>query len=373
MQNMCYYEILEVSRDADKNTIKKAYRQMAMRYHPDKNQGDKEAEEKFKYVNEAYQVLSDDEKKAIYDRYGKAGLEGHGGGRSSGFGGFEDLSSMFEDMFGSFGGGNSRRRSQKRYKYNIDTEVTITLDFNEAIFGTKKEIKYRYKKGCESCKGTGAKDGKLAPCKSCNGQGQIHMRQGFMTFAQTCPTCHGSGESASDKCSKCSGNGYDEVTETFEVNIPEGINSGNRMRVGGRGNIYPDGTRGDLYLSIKVKDDSNFIRHEDDIYIEMPVFFTQIALGTTLRVPGIRGELELIIPKGTKDTEQIRFKGKGVKNVNGRGYGDFIVQIKIQYPKTLNSEQTELLNKLQNSFGLESQPHEDIFCSMFNKVKKWFE
>jgi molecular chaperone DnaJ len=374
MQNMCYYEMLEISKDADKNTIKKAYRQMAMKYHPDKNQGDKEAEEKFKYVNEAYQVLSDEEKKAIYDRYGKAGLEGHGGGRTSGFsGGFEDLSSIFEDMFGNFGGGNGRRRTQKRYKYNIDTEVTVTLDFNEAVFGTKKEIKYKYKKACQSCKGTGAKDGKLATCKSCNGQGQVHMRQGFMTFAQTCPTCNGSGESASEKCSKCGASGYDEVNETFEVNIPEGINTGNRIRVGGRGNIYPDGTRGDLYLNIKVKDDSNFIRHEDDIYIEMPVFFTQIALGATLTVPGIRGELELVIPKGTKDTEQIKFKGKGVKNVNGRGYGDFIVQIKIQYPNQLNSEQTELLNKLQTSFGLESQPHEDTFCSMFNKVKKWFE
>ncbi len=374
MINMCYYEILQVSKNADKSEIKKAYRQMAMKYHPDKNQGDKEAEEKFKYVNEAYQVLSDDDKKTIYDRYGKAGLEGHGSGRSHGFGGgFEDLSSIFEDMFGNFGGGNSRKKSQKRYKYNIDTETNVTLDFNEAIFGTKKEIKYKYKKACESCKGTGAKDGKLVTCKTCNGQGQVHMRQGFMTFAQTCPTCHGSGESAGEKCSKCKSTGYEEVNESFEVNIPEGISSGNRIRVGGKGNIYPDGTRGDLYLNIHVKDDSNFIRHDDDIYIEMPVFFTQIALGTTLTIPGIRGELELVIPKGTKDTEQIRFKGKGVKNVNGRGYGDFIVQIKIQYPTNLNSEQVELLNKLQTSFGLESQPHEDIFHNMFSKVKKWFE
>lgn len=373
MENMCYYEILKISRDADKSSIKKAYRQMAMKYHPDKNQGDKEAEENFKHVNEAYQVLSDDEKKALYDRYGKAGLEGHGGGRGSGFsGGFEDLSSIFEDMFG-FSGASQGRKAQKRYKYAIDSETTITLDFNEAIFGTKKNIQHKYKKGCDSCKGTGAKDGKLATCKACNGQGQVHMRQGFMTFAQTCPTCHGSGESASQKCQKCNSKGYEEVDETFEVNIPEGINNDNRIRISGKGNIYPDGSRGDLYLNIQVKDDSNFIRHDDDIYIEMPIFFTQIALGTTLKIPGIRGELELIIPKGTKDKEQIKFRGKGVKNVNSRGYGDFIVQIKIQYPSELNSEQTELLNKLQNSFGLESQPHEDIFCTMFSKVKKWFD
>ncbi len=374
MINMCYYEILEVSKNADKSEIKKAYRQMAMKYHPDKNQGDKEAEENFKAVNEAYQVLGDDEKKALYDRHGKAGLEGHSGGRNSGFsGGFEDLSSMFEDMFGNFGGNSGRRKSQKKYKYNIDTEVKVILDFNEAVFGTKKEIKFKCKKACASCKGTGAKDGKLAPCKTCHGQGQVHMRQGFMTFAQTCPTCSGSGESASEKCQKCHGNGYDEVSENFEVNIPEGINNGNRIRVGGRGNIYADGNRGDLYLNISVKDDSNFIRHDDNIYIEMPLFFTQIVLGTTLTIPGIRGELELVVPKGIKDKEQIQFRGKGVKNVNGRGYGDFIVQIKIQYPTELNNEQIELLNKLQTSFGLESKPHEDIFCSMFKKVKKWFD
>ena len=372
MQNMCYYEILQVSKTADKNEIKKAYRKMAMQYHPDKNQGDKDAEEKFKYVNEAYQVLSDDEKKAIYDRYGKAGLEGHSGGRSSGFGGFEDLSSIFEDMFGSFGGGG-RRRTQKRYKYAIDAEVNITLDFNEAIFGAKKEVKYKYKKACSSCDGTGAKDGKMSPCRSCNGQGQIHMRQGFMTFAQTCPTCHGSGEAASEKCKKCSGDGYEEVSESFEVSIPEGINAGNRMRVGGRGNIYPDGSRGDLYLNIQVKEDAHFIRHDDHIYIELPIFFTQIALGATLKVPTIREEIELQIPQGTQDKEQFVFKGKGVRNVNGRGYGDFIVQVKIQYPHQLTADQRELLVKLQDSFGIESQPHEDIFSSMLGRVKKWFE
>ncbi|MFZ9659698.1 MAG: molecular chaperone DnaJ [Arcobacteraceae bacterium] len=370
MINMCYYEILQVSKNADKSEIKKAYRQMAMKYHPDKNQGDKEAEENFKAVNEAYQVLSDEEKKSIYDRYGKEGLEGNAG-RSSGFGGFDDLSSIFEGMFGGSGGG--RRSSQKQYKYNIDTEVRVVLEFNEAIFGVKKEIKYKYKKACDSCKGTGAKDGKLNTCKTCHGQGQVHMRQGFMTFAQTCPTCNGSGQSASQGCSKCSSKGYEEVSDNFEVVIPEGINTGNRMRVGGRGNIYPDGTRGDLYISIQVKEDANFIRHDDDIYIEMPIFFTQIVLGTKLQIPGIRGELELVVPKGTKDQDQIKFRGKGCKNVNGHGYGDFIVQINIQYPSKLNSEQIELLEKLQASFGVESAPHEDTFSGMFSKVKKWFE
>ncbi len=373
MTDICYYELLEISRDSDKSTIKKAYRKLAMKYHPDKNPGDQEAEEKFKAINEAYQVLSDDEKRSIYDRYGKAGLEGHGqGGFSGGFNGFDDLSSVFEEMFGGFGGGGRRRSQQKTYKYNLDTEITVTLEFNEAIFGTKKDIKYKYKKACSHCKGTGAKGGKLSVCPTCDGIGQVHMRQGFMTFAQTCPTCHGSGQSVKDKCTKCHGTGFDEVEESFGVDIPEGINSGNRIRVGGKGNIAPDGSRGDLYLNIHVKDDKHFVRHEDNIYIEVPIFFTQIALGATIKVPGIRGELELNIPKGTKDKEQFTFRNEGVKNVNGRGKGDFIVQIKIQYPTSLTTEQKELLEQLQNSFGIQSQPHKDSFSGMFDKVKSWF-
>ena len=371
MTDICYYELLEISRDSDKSTIKKAYRKMAMKYHPDKNPDDKEAEEKFKHINEAYQVLSDDEKRAIYDRYGKAGLEGHG--QSSGFsGGFDDLGSIFEEMFGGFGG-RSRQKQRKTYNYNLDTEISINLEFNEAIFGTKKDIKYKYKTACKSCKGTGAKGGKLSTCSTCQGAGQVHMRQGFMTFAQTCPTCNGSGQSVAEKCKDCRGLGYEEIEDNFSVDIPEGINEGNRMRIGGRGNIAPNGSRGDLYINIHVLQDDNFVRHEDDIYIELPIFFTQIALGATITIPGIRGELELDIPRGTKDKEQIVFRGEGVKNVNGHGKGNFIVQIKIQYPKSLNSEQEELLEKLQHSFGIESQPHKDSFTSMFDKVKNWFK
>ncbi len=374
MSTICYYELLEVSKDASKGEIKKAYRKMAMKYHPDKNPDDKEAEEMFKQINEAYQVLSDDEKKSIYDRYGKAGLEGHGQGGhgGGGFGGFDDLSSVFEEMFGGgFSGGRSRAR--KSYNYNLDTQETVNLEFNEAIFGTKKIIKFKYKTACKKCKGTGAKGGKLSTCGTCDGAGQVHMRQGFMTFAQTCPTCNGAGQSVKEKCSSCSGKGYEEKEETFTVDLPEGVNTGNRMRVGGKGNIAPDGTRGDLYINIQVEEDENYVRHDDDIYIELPIFFTQIALGTTIKVPGIRGELELKVPRNTKDGEQFVFKGEGVKDVNGSRKGNFIVQVKIQYPTSLNSEQEELLNKLQESFGLEGQAHEDSFCSMFEKVKNWFK
>jgi molecular chaperone DnaJ len=368
---MDYYEALGVSRDADKSALKKAYRKMAMKYHPDKNPDDAQAEEMFKVVNEAYQVLSDDEKRGIYDRYGKEGLEGHGAGGGGFSGGFEDLSSMFEEMFGGFGG-SSRRKERKTYNYNLDQEIRVDLEFNEAIFGCKKDINYTYKTACNSCKGTGAKGGKLSTCSSCQGSGQIHMRQGFMTFAQTCPHCNGSGQAVAEKCGDCNGLGYEEIEDSFNVDVPEGINSGNRMRLSGKGNVAPNGSKGDLYLHIVVADDKHYVRHDDDIYIEVPIFFTQIALGSTIEVPGIRGELELKIPQGAKDKEQFTFRGEGVKNVNGRGMGNFVVQIKIQYPTNLNDEQKELLEKLQDSFGIESQPHEDSFSGMFEKVKSWF-
>lgn len=374
MTELDYYEVLEISRDSDKSTIKKAYRKMAMKYHPDKNPDDHEAEEKFKAVNEAYQVLSDEEKRSIYDRYGKAGLEGHGQGGGFGGAGFDDLGSIFEEMFGSaFGGGGRRQRQRKTYSYNLDMAIDLTIEFNEAVFGCKKDITYSYKKACKSCKGTGAKGGKLSTCRTCQGAGQVSMRQGFMTFAQTCPTCHGSGQEVGEKCSDCSGLGYEEIEESFEVSIPEGIDNGNRMRIGGKGNIAPDGSRGDLYVQISVKEDKHFIRHENDIYYEVPLFFTQVALGDTITIPGLRGELELKIPQGTKDKEQFTFRNEGIKSVQGRGIGNLIVQVKIQYPQSLNSEQRELLEKLQESFGIESKPHESIFETMFDKVKNWFD
>lgn len=371
MENICYYELLEITRESTKSEIKKAYRKMAMKYHPDKNPDDKEAEEIFKHINEAYQVLSDDNKKSIYDRYGKEGLQGHSQGQSSGFGGFGDLNSIFEDMFGGFG--SQRQSQQKTYNYNLDTQINIKLKFNEAIFGIKKDIKYKYKTPCNSCNATGAKGGKLDNCSTCQGAGQVHMRQGFMTFAQTCSTCNGVGKSIKNKCSNCSGLGYHQKEETFEVDIPEGINSGNKMRVGGRGNISPSNQRGDLYVNITVIDDPNYIRDENDIYIEVPIFFTKIALGDTIIVPSIRGELELKIPKGTKDKEHFIFKNEGVKDVNGYGKGNFIVQINIQYPKKLSNEQENLLHKLQESFGVETNSYEKSFKTMFSQVKNWFK
>lgn len=373
MTEIDYYELLEISRDSDQSTIKKAYRKLALKYHPDRNPDDHEAEDKFKLVNEAYQVLSDEKKRDIYDRYGKAGLEGQG------YHGFEgqnfedimgDLGSIFESVFGTgFAGGNRKRRGDK---YAPDLSVQMEITFQEAIFGAKKELTYRYKKPCEACDGTGAKDKQKNTCAYCDGQGQVYMRQGFMTFAQTCPQCHGTGEKITQKCPKCKGSGYDEVEETVTVDLPEGIDNGNRLRVSGKGNIAADGMRGGLYVSVFVAEDDHFIRHNDDIYLEVPIFFTQAALGESIEIPALRGKLELKLPIGAKDKQQFVFRGEGVRNVHGHQIGNLIAQIKIIYPEKLSTEQREMLGQLQESFGIESKPQESIFESAFEKVKGWF-
>jgi len=234
MTEMDYYEILEVSRDCSGAELKKAYRKLALKYHPDRNPGDKEAEEKFKLINEAYQVLSDEEKRA------------------------------------------------PGQKYALDFEMELTLQFNEAVFGCEKTVDIRYKTYCRDCQGTGAKDGKMSTCDYCGGQGQIVMRQGFMTFAQECPKCHGMGKKIEQKCPTCQGKGYEIKEESVTVKIPAGVDSGNRLRVPGHGNESKEGRRGDLYLIFYVEEDEHFVRNGNDLYIEVPVFFTQAILGETI-------------------------------------------------------------------------------------------
>ncbi len=371
-----YYEILEIQRNADSGEIKKAYRKQALKYHPDRNQGDKEAEERFKLVNEAYQVLSDESKKATYDRYGKEGLDSQGFSHFSDMN-YEDimgdLGSIFESVFGGgFGGGFGEQQSRKNQKYPLDLEVNITLEFNEAAFGCKKEVKFNHKKPCPKCDGTGSEDKKTHSCPDCNGKGQVFYRQGFMTYSQTCPTCGGSGKSIKNKCQACRGLGYEEVKEKVSIDIPEGIDNDNRIRVANKGNIDDLGRRGDLYILVKVKEDEHFVRHNDDVYIEVPVFFTQLALGESIKIPTIRGETILEIPMGSKDKQQFIFKNEGIKNVHSHRLGSLIAQINIKYPKKLNTEQKELLEKLQESFGMKNEQHDDSLKGVFEKIKGWF-
>jgi len=380
MTELDYYEALEVSRDCSGTELKKAYRKLAMKYHPDRNQGDDEAEEKFKVINEAYQVLSDDSKRSIYDQYGKAGLEGQGG--RGGFGGhqnMDDIMDIFNSMFGGAGGGGfggfggGGRRNPSNQKYNLDFEVEYPLKFDEAIFGIEKKIDITYKVPCDDCDGTGAEGGDLESCSYCNGQGQVVMKQGFMSFAQTCPKCHGEGQKVAQKCRSCSGRGYHEEPDTITINIPAGVDSGNRLRAQGYGNKSRSGQRGDLYLTFNVQEDKHFIREGSNIYIEVPVFFTQAVLGETIVIPSLNGELELDLKTGTKDKEQFVFSNQGVPDVHTGQKGRLIAQIKIVYPKRLNDEQKELLKKLQESFGVESKPHTNSFEDAFSRVKGWFK
>lgn len=369
-----YYEILEISKNSDSETIKKAFRKLALKYHPDRNQGDKDAEEKFKKVNEAYQVLGDEQKRAIYDRYGKAGLEGRGGFSSAGFGADIDLGDIFNSFFG--GGFRSSSQSRKRSidKYPLDLEIALKIKFNEAVFGAEKEVEFTIKKPCKTCKGTGSKDGKTHICPHCEGRGRIVQQRGFMSFAQECPYCGGSGETVSDKCGECDGSGYKEERQNVKINVPEGIDDGMRMRVSGKGNVSVDESRGDLYVYIEVEPDERFVRHENDVYIEIPVFFTQAILGETITIPTLKGTTELKLPVGAKDKQQFVFDGLGVKNVNTKRYGRLVAQIAIKTPKELNEEQISLLRKLQESFGVQSGEamHEEEE-GIFDKIKGWFK
>jgi len=376
MTDMSYYEVLEVSKDCSGAELKKSYRKLAMKYHPDRNPDDKEAEEQFKIVNEAYQVLSDEEKRAIYDRYGKEGLKGQGMGGGFGGGGMDDFMDIFNSMFGGsggFGGGFGHARRDPSQKYALDFEMELPLEFHEAVFGCEKTIDIKYKTPCDDCKGTGAKDGKMDTCEYCGGQGQVLMRQGPMQFAQTCPKCQGEGKTIAEKCSSCHGKGYHEEEDTVTIKIPAGVDSGNRLRVQGHGNEAKNGQRGDLYLTFYVEEDENFIRNGNDIYIEVPVFFTQAILGETISIPALDGELELELKQSTKDKEQFVFDGEGVTDVHSGRKGRLVAQVRMTLPKKINEEQKELLEKLQESYGVESRPHKSTFDSAFDRVKSWFK
>ena len=371
MEEFDYYEILEIERTSDKEIIKKAYRKLALKYHPDRNPDDKSAEERFKQINEAYEILSDDEKRQIYDRYGKDGLERQGKGFSGDFSGF---GSIFEDLFGqAFGFGSSRRERGESEKYERDFLMRLDLSFKEAVFGCKKSLSIVYKAPCNECNGSGSADKQSTTCPDCRGKGQVFIQQGFMAFGQTCPRCHGSGSIITKPCQACKGDGFTTASEEVEISVPAGVDTEMRLRISGKGNQGKNGARGDLYLVLYVQDDKHFIRNGNDIYIEVPVFFTQILLGAKIHIPSLSGEpIELNLPPNTKDKEHFVFNGEGVADVNTKAKGRLIAQVSITYPKSLNAEQKELIQRLDESFGVHSKPYENIFQEAFEKIKGWF-
>ncbi len=348
-----YYEVLGVSKGASGDEIKKAFRKMSKKYHPDLHPGDKEAEEKFKEVNEAYQVLSDDEKRQRYDQFGHAGVDGNAGfGGGGGFNGgfdFGDLGDIFGDFFGGFGGGGRARRNGPRR--GSDLSQYINLTFEEAAFGCKKKINITSNERCEECGGSGAKKGtQPVTCPQCNGTGQVQQRRqtmfGFTNVVSECPSCHGKGKIIKEPCSSCRGTGRIRKNKTIEVNIPAGIDTDQVMRIQGAGNAGENGgPNGDLQLVIKVKPHQLFKRSGFDVNVVFPITFVQAALGATLKVPTIHGIVEYDIPEGTQTNTRFRLKGKGIPVLNGRGTGDEYVTVTVEVPKNLSQKQKELLRE----------------------------
>jgi molecular chaperone DnaJ len=375
MSKRDYYEVLGVNKSANKEEIKKAYRKLALKFHPDKNKGDKAAEEKFKEASEAYHVLSDDKRKSNYDQFGHAAFQGGGQG---GFGNFDfssSFSDIFEDVFGDFGdfgfgGGRSRRgRTNNR---GSDLRYDVSIELNDAFTGTEKNINYTTYKKCKTCSGSGAKPGsKPTSCNYCNGQGKVRSSQGFFTIQQTCPECSGEGEKISNPCSSCTGMGKTQSNESVAVKIPKGVDDGTRIRLAGRGEAgTKGGSNGDLYLFVSVEPHSIFKRSEENLYYELPISIADAALGATVEVPSIDGgRTRIKIPSGTQSGKQLRLKGKGMPILRRNITGDLYIRIITEVPTSLTKKQKELLVEFKTLEDTKSNP---LIKSFFEKAKKFW-
>jgi molecular chaperone DnaJ len=363
---------LGVQRGASDPEIKSAYRKLALTYHPDRNPNNPDAEEKFKEASEAYAVLADSEKRGLYDRFGHAGVGGAGAGAGFDATVFQDFSDIFGEFFGFgdlFGGARGGRRT--RAQRGGDLREDLTLEFEEAVFGTEKKITYRKHENCDACGGSGSAGGKApATCRTCNGRGQVRYQQGFFSIARTCPACQGAGSIISDPCVKCKGDGRVVQQKTVEAKIPAGVENETRIRFSGLGEAgVHGGPYGDLYVVLHVKDHSLFERQGNDLHCVIPISFTQAALGAEIRVPTLEGEQMLKIPEGTQSGTTLKLRGKGVPVLNGHGKGDLFVEVRVQTPTKLNKHQRELLQELQGSTPVENKPERR---SILGKVKDIF-
>ena len=379
-----YYEVLGVSRTVTPEEIKKAYRKLAVQHHPDKHKGDKKAEEKFKEIGEAYEVLSDPEKRPAYDRYGhRAFAPGAGGG--GGGAGFHDPFDVFREVFnsggggasifgdileGAFGGGGGRRTS--RSNQGSDLRYDLEIDFLEAVRGCEKEITIRRPMPCAKCEGTGASAGsKAVTCPTCRGQGQVAVSRGFFSVAQTCPKCHGSGQSIQNPCKTCHGEGRAEENARIKLKIPAGVDTGSRLRSSGQGEAGSrGGPAGDLYVVLSVLPHSVFQRDEDDLHCEVPISFCHLALGAEISVPSLDGELKLKIPAGTASNKVFRLRDQGVPSVSGRGRGDLHIRITVEVPKHLTPTQREALEQFAKTCDESTHPDGRSFLE---KARKLFQ
>jgi molecular chaperone DnaJ len=362
-----YYEVLGVSKGASADEIKKAYRKMAMKYHPDRNPDDASAEAKFKEVQQAYDILSNAEKKQAYDQFGHAGVNGGGAGA----GGFGDV---FGDIFGDiFGGGGGRGQSSAQQGESYMIEIDLTLE--EAVLGANKQIKIPTEVDCEVCDATGAKPGtKSSTCATCNGQGQVRMQQGFFSVQQACPKCHGKGKTIDDPCRRCRGEGSYSEEKTLEVKVPEGVDTGDRIRLrgeGGRG--AQGGPAGDVYVQVKVRKHDLFRRDGSNLICDIPIPFHTAALGGEIEVPTLSGRVKLTIPAETQGGKTFRLRGKGVKPVRGAVTGDMLIHVKVEVPVKLSTEQKKIIEQLRESLGQGGSKHNPSEKGWFDRAKDFLE
>lgn len=370
-----YYEVLGVDKNADDATIKKAYRTLAKKYHPDMNPGDKEAEAKFKEVNEAYDVLSDPDKKAKYDQYGHAAFDPSAGG-GAGFGGFGDfggfdINDIFSSFFGGASGGSTRRNGPVR---GDDITVRLTISFEESVFGCKKEVSYNKIQKCADCSGTGAAKGTSPKtCSACGGSGQVRVQQrtpfGIMQTQKTCDTCHGTGKIIENKCPNCRGTGFVRVPKKLEVNIPAGIDDGQQLSLRYQGSDGMNGgNAGDLNIIISVRPHSVFERDGDDLYCEVPITYAEATLGAEIEIPTLEGSMKYTIPEGTQTGTVFTLRNKGVTRVNSKVRGNLYITVVVEVPKNLTSEQKNLLEKFAASCGESNySKRTSFFKRIFNK------
>jgi len=368
-----YYEVLGVNKSASADQIKSAYRKLAVKYHPDKNKGDKGAEEKFKEASEAYHVLSNSERKQNYDNFGHAAFENGGGGRG-GFGNFDfsnHFSDIFEDFFGE--GFGSSRRSRRSNNRGSDLRYDLSISLEEAFSGKKQDIKFSTSEKCDNCSGSGSKPGyDASTCSMCGGNGQVRSNQGFFTVQQTCPQCAGAGEEITYPCASCNGQGKKQASKRLSVTIPKGVDDGTRIRLSGKGEAGSKGaSSGDLYLFINVNSHELFKRSDENLFFECPVSIADAALGTSIEIPTIDGgKAKIKIPAGTQSGKQFRLKGKGMPYIRGNDFGDLYVQVNTEVPISLNKEQKELLEKFREIENDKSNPSIKKF---FQKAKSFWK
>jgi len=371
MSKRDYYEVLGVNKSVNEADLKKAYRRLAMKYHPDRNPDDKAAEAKFKEAKEAYDVLSNSEKRGTYDQFGHAAFEQGMGGGGAGAGGFGDIfGDMFGDIFGGGGGGRQRQRRGADLRYNLD------LSLEEAVRGAEMNITVPRMSSCKTCEGSGAKKGSApSQCGTCHGQGQVRIQQGFFSVQQACPQCHGKGSIISDPCMDCGGQGRVRENKKLAVKIPAGVDEGDQIRLSGEGeSAGSGGVNGDLYVSVSLKPHAIFTREGVDLHCAVPVTYSSLALGGELEVPTLDGRAKLKIPAGTQSGKLFRLRGKGVKNVRNAGFvGDLYCEVNVETPVNLTKRQKELLQELDDSIVGGGAKHSPENSSWSDKIRSFLD